>query len=291
LHVLVTLSDFQRWVALGIAWLFLLLLLLTLGRAVRSRRLFQEADAFLLLAVLATVLYALSPQGLAGGSLLKPRLSLYPYFLLIPWFSPGLGPKARKAATAALALGALAYLGSMTWLYRVRGAETECFLAALEPIRPNTRVMPLLFSRNRRTDSLSHAIDYKALEKGLIDWDNYEAKTSYFSTRFRSSVVLPTLPVLAPATTPVQRNRRHVDAVYTWRMPPGSILRKRLKRQYDLVSARYGGELYEVRQGGPGVESPHARRAPGGGPGPDRPDPGRERRRHPRPAGRPVGGM
>ena len=259
LQVLVTLSDFQRWVALGIAWLFLLLLLLTLGRAVRRRPVFREEDAFLLLAVLAAVLYTLSPQGLAGGALLKPRLSLYPYLLLIPWFSLGLGPKARKAVTAALALGVLVYLGSMTWLYRVRGAETERFLAALEPIRPNTRVLPLLFARNPRTDSLSHAIGYKALEKGLIDWDNYEAKTSFFPTRFRSSVVFPALPVLAPVTTPVQRNRRHVDAVYTWQMPPGSILRKRLKRQYDLVSKQYGGELYEIRQGGPGVESPHAR--------------------------------
>jgi hypothetical protein len=123
LRVLVTLDPFQRRVGIGIALLFLLLLLLTLIRKIRRRPLFQQEDAFLLLAVLAILLYAVSPQGLVGGSLLKPRLSLYPWLLLIPWFSPGLGRTARKAATSALALGALLYLGYMTHLYRVRGAE------------------------------------------------------------------------------------------------------------------------------------------------------------------------
>jgi hypothetical protein len=280
LRVLVTLRDAQQWVAGGVVVLFLALFALTLGRKVR-RPVFEQEDTFLLLALLTTLLYAVSPQGLAGGAILKPRLSLYPWLLLIPWLSPGLSPRVRKAVTGALALGALLYLGYMTHLYRVYGAEVSRYLAALEPIRPNTRVLPLLFERTRPTDVLSHAFGYKALEKGLIDWDNYEAKVSFFPTRFRSSAVLPDVQGVftAAETFKVQRNLSHVDAVYTWKMPADLSLRDRLKRDYTRVSERFGGELYEI----PGIESPHARL--GRGPGPDR------RRPRGRPPGGSVGGM
>lgn len=258
LRVLVTLSEAQRWIARGVAVLFLLLLLFTLGRKVRRRPVFHQEDAFLLLALLAILLYAVSPQGFAGGAVLKPRLSLYPWLLLIPWLSPGLSPRARKAATGALALGALLYLGYMTRLYRLYGGEVAKYLAALEPVRPNTRILPLFFERTGPTDYLSHAIGYKALEKGLIDWDNYEARYSFFPTRFRSSVVFPEMNgvLTAPHTLPIKPNLDRIDAVYTWKMPPDlKLMRKRLRRRYALVSRRFGGELYEIRRDGPGVES------------------------------------
>ncbi len=251
LRVLVTLKDAQQWVAGGVVILFLVLFVLTLRRKVRSRLVFEQEDAFLLLAFLTTLLYAMSPQGLAGGAVLKPRLSLYPWLLLIPWLSPGVSPRVRKAATGALAAGALLYLGYMTHLYRVYGAEVARYLAALDPIRPNTRVLPLFFERTRPTDVLSHAFGYKALEKGLIDWDNYEAKVSFFPTRFRSSVAFPDVQGVftAPRTFKVQRNLDRIDAVYTWKMPADVSLRNRLNRDYTLVSERFGGELYEIRRG------------------------------------------
>lgn len=284
LRALVTLNEAQQVVAVGVAILFLLLFLFTLRRRLR-RPAFQTEDAFLLLVFLTTLLYALSPQGLAGGTVLKPRLSLYPWLLLIPWLSPGLGPRTRQAATGTLALGALLYLGYMTHLYRVHGAEVARYLAALEPVQPNTRVLPLLFERPGRAGVLNHAVGYLALEKGLIDWDNYEAKTSFFPTRFRSTVKLPDMRgiLMHPRTLKVERNLDHVDAIYSWKMPPGFVLREPLERSYDLVSERFGGELYEIRRDGPGIESPNATRsarrrdgAPGGGSGPDLARSGRE---------------
>jgi hypothetical protein len=281
-----------------VAILFLLLFVFTLWRRVRSRPVFQQEDAFLLLTFLAILLYAVSPQGFAGGAILKPRLSLYPWLLLIPWLSPGLSPRVKKAATGALALGALLYIGYMTHLYRMHGAKVARYLAALEPVRPNTRIFSLLFERTGPTDYLSHAIGYKALEKGLIDWDNYEAKHSFFPTRFRSSVVFPELgdAVLAPHNYRIKPNLDRIDALYTWKMSPRLILRRRLKRYYERSSKRFHGELYEVRRDGPGVESPNAqpsarRRdgASGGGSGPDLArSRGEQRREQP---GGPVGGM
>jgi hypothetical protein len=261
LGVLFTFDQVQHWLGIGLAALLLLLLLLTLLRKSLHRPFFRQEDVFLLLALLGFVLYIVSPQGLEGGSLLKPRLSLYPFLLLISWLSPGLNGAARKTATAVLVAVALLYLGYLTHWNRVRGGEVARYLSALEPIRPNTRVLPLLFERTRPMDVLSHAIGYEALEKGLIDWDNYEAKLPYFQTRFRGSVALPDLAGVlhAPGSAHVKANLHAVDAVYTWRMPPGTLLRNRLKRSYDRVSQRFGGELYEIRRDGPGIESPHAR--------------------------------
>lgn len=253
LQTLVTLSDGQRWIAQGIAGLFLVALLLSLWRKARNRALFEREDVFLLLALLGVVLYALSPQGLAGGTVLKPRLSLYPWLLLIPWFSLGLGRTATRATVAVLAAAILCHLAYMTHLYRASGAEVERFLTALRPVRPNTRLLPVLFRTPRPTPFLNHAAGYTALEKGLIDWDNYEAKYSFFPVRFRRSVVYPEVVrlALAPQDLRPKGDVDLIDAVYTWKMPPGHALRKRLRRHYEQVSGHDGGELYEARSHSP----------------------------------------
>jgi hypothetical protein len=254
LEVLLTFDVAQRWFGMALAVVFLLLLVLTLRREIRRRTCPTEADAFLLLALLCLVLFFLSPAGLAGGGLLKQRLSLYPYLLLIAWLSPGLGETAKRTGAAVLALAALLNLGFLVHGYQVRGRELEKFLAWLDPVRPNSRALSLLFQRNWPTDYLGHAMGYKALEKGLIDWDNYEAKTAFFPTRFRGSVAFPDIKgfVADPGSLRVAANRDRIDAVYTWQMPPHARLRKRLRKSYELISWGDGAELWERRRKVPG---------------------------------------
>jgi hypothetical protein len=247
LEVLYTLGEAQIWIGTALAGLFLLLLVLTLWRG-RGRR---EEHAFLILAALLALLYFTSPEGMAGGFLLKQRLSLYPFLVLLPWLSLRLSGRAETAAAVGLALGALLYLGYLVQGYRELGAQEETFLAGAAPVAPNSRILPLLFERTGPTDFLSHAIDYVALEKGAIDWDNYEAKTTYFSVRFRDSVDFPELRglPLEPGTYRVRPNVRRVDAVYVWRMPLGHPLGTRLRRSYTLTREDDGGMLFE-RGGG-----------------------------------------
>ena len=247
LEVLVTLNVEQLWLTVPLALLFLLLLLVTLRRG----GLWSPESAFLLLAPLFIVLYFVSPDGAAGGWLLKNRLSLYPYLILLPGLSPRLGRRGAALATGVLTLAALGNLGYLIQGYRGLGAEVDGFLAGLEPVAPNSRELTLLFERTWPTDVLSHATGYVALEKGLIDWDNYEAKTSYFSVRFRDSVEFPEMagvPV-TPGSYRVRPNVRRVDAVYLWRMPLGHPLGTRLRRHYMLTREDGEGMLFE-RGGG-----------------------------------------
>jgi hypothetical protein len=257
LEVLATFSAAQwPWTA-ALAVVFLLLLLCTLRGKSRQGRRVEEADAFLILALACVVLFLLSPEGMSGGSLIKQRLSLYPYLLLIPWLAPRLGGRARTIGVAALALAALVNLGFLLYWYRVWGGEMERYLSPLATVQPNTRILALHYQRSGPTDALSHTMSYKALEKGLIDWDNYEAKLPYFQTHFRAGVVFPELPggVLAPDSLRLKLSRDLLDAIFTWQMPPDAPLRSRLTRHYERVATGSGGELWERRQAG--VESRH----------------------------------
>ncbi len=261
-QALFSFSTAQLDLARGVMWGFLLLILLTLGRDTlrregRFRPALKEADAFLLLAIGALVLYFFAPAGMAGGSMILERLSLYPFLLLIPWFALRLGPRGRTVAVAALALVAVVNLGYLIRWYRVLGEEVRQFVTGLEPVQPNTRALSLIFRRNlssQRSDVFGHAIGYVALEKGLIDWDNYEAKTSFFPIRFRNGVAFPRLDemVFEPGGLLVRVNRGTIDALYTWQMPPDALLRQRLQRDYRKVSELHGGELYQRRPPRPG---------------------------------------
>lgn len=254
-RVLVTLGGFQFYLALVVAAAFLIFLFLTLWRRFREeagQRGIRETDAFPVLAAGVLALYFFGPEGMAGGTVITARLALMAYLLLIPCLSPRLSGRAREIAVGVLALTALVNLGYLVRTYVVLGEEVRRFVAGLEPVRPSSRVLSLLFSRGfaeRPTDIFSHATAYKALEKGLIDWDNYEAKVSFFPVRFRPGVRFPKIEEVAaaPWTFRPRINRRHIDAVYLWQIGQGSPLQRLLKRDYVRTWKGYGGELYESR--------------------------------------------
>jgi hypothetical protein len=254
-RVLITFGNFQFYLALVVAAAFLVFLSLTLWRRFRAGagpRGIRETDAFPVLAAGVLALYFFGPDSMSGGSVIAARLALMAYLLLIPCLSPRLGGRAKGIAIGVLALTALVNLGYLVRSYVVLGEEVRRFVAGLEPVRPSSRVLSLLFSRGffeRTTDIYSHATAYKALEKGHIDWDNYEAKVSFFPIRFRPEVRLPHIQEVAaaPWTFRPRMNRRYIDAVYLWQIGPGSPLLRRLSRDYVRVWKGYGGELYESR--------------------------------------------
>jgi hypothetical protein len=199
--------------------------------------------------------------------MLKIRLSLYPYLVLSPWLSPRLGARARGIAIAVLALVALLNVGYLVHWYGVLSGEMETYLAGLDPVRPNTRVLPLLFghsTRAEKVDVLGHAIAYAALEKDLVDWDNHEATIGYFPTSFRRSAPPPPIGKIEhhPDSLHLKTWKDRADYVYTWHMPPADPLAKRLDDFYELISSGNGGALWERRKGEdlPGLEISSHRR-------------------------------
>ncbi|HEX4496592.1 MAG TPA: hypothetical protein VIE43_13050 [Thermoanaerobaculia bacterium] len=246
----------QEWLAGLLAVTFLALLLFTL-QAEGYRRAPGTERAFLLLATLFTLLFFVSPEGMSGGTILKPRLCLYPYLILIPWLAPPVSPRMRRLGVAALALVALLDLAYVSHRYLQLSSRMEEYLAGLDTVAPNTRVLPLLFARRAVVDSkvdvLSHAISYKALELGLVDWDNYEATYPFFPTEFRASAPPPPITDIEgrPGHLRVAVWSRRTDYVYTWQIPPEQPIVQRLQRYFQSSvqpsSGTHGGVLWTRR--------------------------------------------
>ena len=250
LHVLFTFDLIQRWLAVGLAVTFGGLALLTLIR--RRKPVLREEDAFLLLAVVFAVLYFLSPEAIGGGSMIKVRLSLYPCLILIPWLSPGLRGRVRGIAVSVLAVAFLLNVGYLVHWYRLLEGEMKTYLSGLDPVQSDTRLLPLHFERYFRAakaNVVAHAASYAALEKGLVDWDNYEAATDFFPTRFRKSAPPPSTWEIEAFPDQVLPRlwKTRADYIYTWQMPPDLPLAERLRRAYRRVVVRGDGELWERR--------------------------------------------
>jgi hypothetical protein len=245
LRILVV-GEAQQGFAFALAVIFLGLAATTLwwGRS----RLSLEANAFPLLALVLVAVYFFSPGGMGGGSLLKPRLSLFPYLVLIPWLTPPLARRARGLCVAGFALIALLNLGYMALLYQVMSRAMETYLAGLAPVRPNTRVLPLLFRRD--SPVVGHAVSYAALEKNLIDWGNHAAASGLFPVRFRDLAPPPPYEEIErrPGSLSVEEWKDRADYVYTWWLPQGHPLVGRLAEHYNLISVVDGGALWERRE-------------------------------------------
>lgn len=238
----------QDWVAGLLALIFLALLVLTLSR--ERLRPWRPEHAFPLLAAFFILLYFVSPEGMAGGSLLKNRLSLYPWLILIPWLAPPSSPRARRIAAAGLALVALLNLAFVIRWYGRLSGDMAGYLAGLATVEPGSRVLPVSFAHRphgSRLDILGHAMSYAALEKGLIDWDNYEAATPYFPLQFADGVPWPPIADIEgrPGRIRVRQWLRRAEYVYTWRMSPQHPFQGRLERFYQPVAEANGGVLWK----------------------------------------------
>jgi hypothetical protein len=204
---------------------------------------------FLLLAVGLAVLYFVGPEGMSGGSLLKMRLAAYPWLVLIPWLAPGLRGLARGAAIGALALLAVLNLGYVVHCYRQLATRLQPFISGLDKAESHTVVVPLLFARYgscSRAGYLGHTIDYAALAKDLVDWNNYEAVTGYFPLRFKEFANHDTYTVEAtPGDVRPRELMEQADYVYCWKIQPGQRIRRRLRNYFTLVAAGDDYELYQ----------------------------------------------
>jgi hypothetical protein len=227
-------------------------------------RWWREEDSFLVVAVLLIMVYFLAPEGMAGGSSLKPRLSLYPFLALLPWLSVRLSRVARAAAIGALAFIALAGLGTAWSCFRMMDERLSSYLRALDPVPPNSRVLPLSWDHDGgcvRAGIFVHALDYAALAKGLVDWNDYEAMTDYFPVRFKPNQQHASNFAMewAPDTMPAERYDLWADSIVTWQMPAAAPVYGRIVSRYDEVPGRGPLRLF-VRRGAIGTAAFSPRR-------------------------------
>jgi hypothetical protein len=242
--------DFRQ-MAFGycISVIYLLLIVATVMTRILRGRSIAEADAFLLLTLLFLVLYVVAPDAAAGGSLLRERIALLIYFLPLPWFSPNLARRVVRPMVIALGLVAVVNAAFLLHRYRTFDRLITQFVRSTAPITAGTTLLPLNFARQPRDSYvgyLGHAAGYAAIERRLIDLDNYEARTGYFPVSFRSDFEGPAITTIEGSPTELNIDAFATRAGYimTWEMPRYSLIQERIEKRYALVSESGSARIY-----------------------------------------------
>jgi hypothetical protein len=157
-------------------------------------------DGLLLVVIVYVAMYfALSSE---GQFFLQTRLCLYPFLMLLPWFAAqAFDIKLQKIVTLmqGITVGiALLLLGIYSTRYVELNNYLREYLSGAHLIEPNTTLLPLVFSYTGQTkdgQKLSHKIGplhfasgYIAAQRGIVNFDNYEANTSFFPVMFRPAL-------------------------------------------------------------------------------------------------------
>jgi hypothetical protein len=243
---------FQRdLLGLAVAVLFAALLLVSLIDKARrppdkTREAGESPLPFVLAALAAIALYLVAPNTIGAGGWISPRLSLFPFLLLLPALPHALTPRLRAAIALAGALLAIADVNAVTRRQHELAREVEAYLAGLLPVAPDSRVLALTWERAASFDRavVGHAIGYLGIRKGLVDWDNYQAFSGLFPVRAVKGLPHPAEVDFDPDRLPLLAQRDMLDYVYTWGMPARSPLRADLVATYQLVRRRGLGELW-----------------------------------------------
>ncbi|HYS54901.1 MAG TPA: hypothetical protein VER58_14180 [Thermoanaerobaculia bacterium] len=237
--------DFRQF-QLGYA-MFGLLVVLSILTAIRERR--RDVDAFVVITLVFIIIYFFAPDDIAGGMAVAQRMSLFIYLLLLPWFTPSLTKPLRIGLIALLSVLAIGNLLYLTRHYRAADRYLTQFLRSLKPITPETTLLPLLFNREMPDmfiSPYSHLVDYVAIERRLVDFDNYEAATGYFPIRFKPGI--PSIPIYSieagPAVLPIAPFAPRAQYIFTWQMPEYSPIEKDIEAHYRRAYALHGARVY-----------------------------------------------
>ncbi|MCC3154085.1 hypothetical protein Q3A66_14255 [Hymenobacter sp. BT770] len=177
-----------------------LVLLLALGYAARRHwrgRALAPAWGWAAGGGLLALGYLLVPDALAGGSVIRPRLGLLCYLVALG----GLATVAyRPAVRWVLLLGGFGAAGVLLGFrfgrYQMLQAGLDEYRSAAAYIQPGSTLAPLQFAQTPdmpashdpavSIDAFGHTAGYLAVERNLVDYENYEAQTGYFPLIWRA---------------------------------------------------------------------------------------------------------
>ncbi|HEV8659602.1 MAG TPA: hypothetical protein VGS96_13390 [Thermoanaerobaculia bacterium] len=252
LPLLLTFDARQLWLGTGLAILYAILIAVTLVWRRRSRRRppagspepHGEADPFLFLTILCVIIYLGMPIGAGEGLVMKARFLIFPYLVALRFFR--VPEKIGMAIVVMLMIVSLPNVVFIRRAWRRADREITRFVRPLQQVPPRHTLLPLLFDRRL---PLSHAVDYAAIDRELVDFDNYEAALGDFPVKFRPEVRRPAIFAIETSPATVLAD---ADFIYTWKEPPGWHAPAR----YRLVAQDGDARLYGSEPSPPGRRWP-----------------------------------
>ncbi len=247
---------FYRLLLLVLAILFALSLasrLRLFDRDRRKRPRLHRSDAFYLALLLVLGIYFTTPDEIGGGSMISPRVALFPFLVLVPALRPGDRPLLRWAIAGVL--GALV-VTQISFLHRHHAAaarELDELTSGIDAIEPGSTLLPLIFEGRPppgpRANAFLHASGYYAATTGGVDLGNYEAASDHFPVVFRPQLrpgqERPSVYriQIAPEDYRPDRYVERIRYLLTWEMNPRSRVARRIRRLYQPVHVSPSGRL------------------------------------------------
>lgn len=161
----------------------------------RARTGWTAKDALLVPITLLAVMYLLLPDDTSSGGLVKLRIGMFTFLLLVPWLEPLVGRLRAGFAVAAIALAAACLVTSVRYQASA-SVDLEEYLSGLPSVEPGATLLPHLFSTpppavprpdvgRRAPTSIAHATDWYALERRCANLLNFHAQHENFPILFR----------------------------------------------------------------------------------------------------------
>lgn len=254
--------DYKEYIWIFLFGLALFFLLIKSGKSLFSGN--NEYRNVAAIMVLYVLMYFFLPNYLFGGGYISSRLGLFIYLVLILWISAN-----HKLWNFRAGIQICIYLISIGLLttHFIRYIELNDYLqeyvSTAQYMCSGKTVLPLRFAHVEKgmgkTDPFLHAAGYVSLDRRVIDFSNYEAKTGYFPLVFRPQLNpdvhlgktenLPPSPLsleFAPASG------GNVDYILTWGRkgvaPDARVdsIMKYIEERFDLLYVSSPGGLAEL---------------------------------------------
>ncbi len=192
-----------------------------------------ETDGFLILSMLITVLYFITPwSGLSGGWI-NDRFHLYIYLVLLPFFFIPLHKIVNYGIAGIIIVLSICHLGLNIHTYTLLNRDIKEALSLDGIDNEDTILMSIPGEWNGTSDELGfvpkyvepfgHIECHLIINKGIAYLNNYEANTDHFPLRYKEKDF--------PA-----------DYVIVWRTEYGDV--KGLEEEYELIDSTKYNRLY-----------------------------------------------
>ena len=209
----------------------------------------HKKDLFLLLCVAFFAMYLRAPSRMSSGSIIKERLSLLPFLIIIPWLSWDMPRIAKGIVSCALILLSVVYLTHASYHHKRLSDYVEVYTSGYDVMERNKVLMPLIFERSDHSGKtwrlavFSHSGGHYGHATGCIDLSNYETNGFIFPTSFKPDLHRPPYHTImdAPRKVNFAEYADDIDYISTWALDSGSEVEARILEHYSLI--KQNGDL------------------------------------------------
>ncbi|MBN2489245.1 MAG: hypothetical protein JXQ29_00145 [Planctomycetes bacterium] len=253
LRCLVAHEPLTEYVGIALGLLYAVLFAHTLvAKALRREPRRSPRDAFLPLVLGFTALYFVLPEHFGEGGFIRDRVALYPFLLVLAWFTPRLAAPLKKAVVVVACLVALVHIALITARLVPVNQELADYTSGVGRVGKNDVLLPVSFDHmvhpGTRISTYLHAAGYYAVRCDCIELDNFEGR--YSSSPLDYKPDRDPFALLGPieqgtGDLRIDRYPVPIDFILLWCPPETFPAKAWIERNYGRVHAQGRMVLYE----------------------------------------------